>query len=56
MIILGQKLDGLAEPLNGVIAISNEPLAIFTISVSGYEPIYLPVANIYGIQEYFNIN
>ena len=51
MIILGQKIEGQPKRLNGVIAISDEPLAIFTISVSGYEPIYLPVANIYGIQE-----
>ena len=51
MIILGQKLQEKNERLNGVIAISNEPLAVFTVSVSGYEPIYLPIANIYGIQE-----
>ena len=40
-----------AVAVTGVIAMSPEPLAAFTIAVKGLSPIYLPQANIYGIQD-----
>ena len=53
--MLGQRIEERGIKPNGVIAMSKDPLAIFTISVSGFQPIYLPVANIYGIQECFEL-
>ena len=52
--MIGQKLEESNGTVSGVVAIStHEPLATFTIAVKGFETVYLPIANVYGIQEKF---
>ena len=56
MILIGQTLEEMKETVSGVVAISrHEPLATFTIAVKGFETIYLPFPNVYGVQENFKI-
>ena len=52
--MIGQKLEESDDTVSGVVAISvHEPLAAFTIAVKGFETVYLPTANVYGVQENF---
>ena len=54
--MIGQQLEETEETVSGVIAISrNEPLATFTIAIKGFETVYLPIPNLYGVQEQFII-
>ena len=54
--MIGQKLEEMDETVSGVVAISrHEPLATFTIAVKGFETIYLPYPNVYGVQENFKL-
>ena len=50
--MMGQKLEEMGTTVSGVVAISKtEPLATFTVAVKGFETVYLPIPNVYGIQE-----
>ena len=54
--MIGQSLEEMETTVSGVVAISrHEPLATFTIAVKGFETVYLPIANVYGVQEKFKI-